>query len=61
MVPLFFDATVFDNDSIEDNAIEFLLDGGYLGKEDSILLTRGEVLGTAGSTNIMKILPVSGA
>lgn len=59
VVPLFFDAAAFDHDDVEAAAIEFLLDGGYLGKEDSILLTKGEVMGTAGSTNIMKILPVT--
>ncbi|MCB1843029.1 MAG: pyruvate kinase [Halioglobus sp.] len=59
VVPLFFDAAAFDHDSVETRAIEFLLDGGYLSKGDSILLTRGEAIGTAGSTNIMKILPVT--
>ena len=58
VVPLFFDATAFDHDSVEARAIEFLLDGGYLQKNDSILLTKGAIMGTAGSTNIMKILPV---
>lgn len=58
VVPLFFDATAFDRDSVEARAIEFLLDCGYLQKSDSILLTKGAILGTAGSTNIMKILPV---
>jgi pyruvate kinase len=58
VVPLFFDATVFDHEEVESIAIEFLLDGGYLLKGDSILLTRGELMGQAGSTNIMKILPV---
>jgi pyruvate kinase len=59
VVPLFFDATAFDSDSIETRAIEFLQDGGYLQKGDSILLTRGEVMGRSGSTNIIKIIPVS--
>ena len=58
VIPLFFDATAFDPDSVEARAIEFLLDGGYLQKGDSILLTKGAQMGTAGSTNIMKILPV---
>jgi pyruvate kinase len=58
VIPLFFDASAFDHDRVEARAIEFLLDGGYLQKDDSILLTKGEVLGRAGSTNIMKILPV---
>ena len=55
---LFFDAAAFDHDSVDGRAIEFLLDGGYLGKGDSIILTKGAVMGTAGSTSIMKILPV---
>tara|TARA_R110001592_G_scaffold363043_1_gene679717 strand:- start:203905 stop:205353 length:1449 start_codon:yes stop_codon:yes gene_type:complete len=58
VIPLFFDASAFDHDSVEARGIEFLLDGGYLQKGDSILLTKGEILGRAGSTNIMKILPV---
>jgi pyruvate kinase len=58
VVPLFFDATAFDHDSVEARAIEFLLDGGYLQKNDSILLTKGAIMGTPGATNIMKILPV---
>lgn len=59
VIPLFFDATAFDQDTVEARAIEFLLDGGYLQKLDSILLTKGEVMGRAGSTNIMKILAVA--
>jgi pyruvate kinase len=59
VVPLFFDATAFDHDSVDARAIEFLLDGGYLGMGDDIILTKGVVMGTAGSTNIMKILPVN--
>jgi pyruvate kinase len=58
VIPLFFDASAFDHDSVDARAIEFLLDGGYLKKDDSILLTKGSTLGTAGGTNIMKILPV---
>jgi pyruvate kinase len=59
VIPLFFDATAFDHDRVEARAIEFLLDGGYLQKHDSILLTKGQVIGRAGATNIMKILAVS--
>lgn len=58
VVPLFFDSAAFDAESVEARAIEFLLDGGYLDKHDSILLTKGSQMGTAGSTNIMKILQV---
>jgi pyruvate kinase len=59
VIPLFFDATAFEHDQVEARAIEFLLDGRYLHKGDSILLTKGTVIGRAGSTNIMKILPVN--
>jgi pyruvate kinase len=59
VIPLFFDADAFDQDSVESRAIEFLKDGGYLKKDDAILLTKGAVMGRAGSTSIMKILPVS--
>jgi len=58
VVPLFFDATAFDHDRVDGRAIEFLLDGGYLHKGDSIILTKGAVIGAPGSTSIMKILPV---
>ena len=59
VIPLFFDANAFDQDDVEPRAIELLVDGGYLQKHDSILLTKGSVQGEAGATNIMKILPVS--
>ena len=59
VVPLYFDASAFDQDEVEARAIEFLLDGGFLRKDDDILLTKGSVMGTAGYTNIMKILPVT--
>ena len=59
VVPLYFDADAFDADSVEARAIEFLSDGGYLARGDAILLTRGEVMGRSGSTNIMKLLPVT--
>ncbi len=58
VIPLYFDADSFDHDSIEARAIEFLRDNEYLEKGDALLLARGEVLGKAGSTNILKILPV---
>jgi pyruvate kinase len=58
VVPLFFAASAFAHDEVEARAIEFLKDGGYLQRDDSILLTKGTVMGQAGSTNIMKILPV---
>ncbi|MFO7552534.1 MAG: pyruvate kinase [Haliea sp.] len=59
VVPLFFDASVFDQDTVEASAIEFLCDEGQLHKGDAVLLTKGAVMGRPGSTNIMKILPVA--
>jgi len=59
VIPLFFDASAFGPEDVEARAIEFLKDGGYLSREDSILLTKGAIMGRSGSTNIMKILPVT--
>ena len=59
VIPLFFDASAFDDESVEARAIEFLCDGGYVQKSDSLLLTKGAVMGRSGSTNIMKIIPVT--
>lgn len=59
VIPLFFDASAFDQEDVEARAIEFLKDGSFLSKGDSILLTKGAVMGLSGSTNIMKILPVT--
>ena len=59
VVPLFFDASAFDQDEVDARAIEFLRDGAFLMKDDSILLTKGTMMGRTGSTNIMKILPVN--
>ena len=56
VVPLFFDASAFDSDAVEARAMEFLLDGGWVHKGDSILLTMGSIMGQQGSTNIIKIL-----
>ncbi|MDP5053158.1 MAG: pyruvate kinase [Congregibacter sp.] len=58
VIPLFFDAASFAHDDIEMSAIEFLRKNHFLAKGDALLLTRGEVMGTAGATNMMKILPV---
>jgi pyruvate kinase len=58
-VPLFFDASVFEQDTVEASAIEFLRDEGQLHKGDAVLLTKGAIMGRPGSTNIMKILPVT--
>ena len=58
VIPLYFDAKSFETERVEGAAIEFLRDNGYISNGDELLLTRGEVMGKAGSTNILKILPV---
>lgn len=58
VIPLYFDAGSFPAENVELHLIEFLRDNQFVAQEDSLLLTRGEVMGTAGSTNIMKILTV---
>ncbi|WP_439107693.1 pyruvate kinase [Congregibacter sp.] len=59
VIPLYFDASSLGQEDIEASAIEYLRDNDLLSKDDALLLTRGDVMGTAGGTNIMKILPVS--
>lgn len=59
VIPLYFDASVFDPEAMETRTVEFLRDSDYLGEGDALLLTRGEMMGHSGSTNIMKILAVS--
>ncbi|MFV0478685.1 MAG: pyruvate kinase [Parahaliea sp.] len=59
VIPLFFDAQAFEQEDIEARAIEFLYDSTYVQAKDSIMLTSGSQIGHPGSTNIMKILPVT--
>lgn len=58
VIPLYFDAGSFATENIEVSAIEYLMDNEFLEKGDSVLLTRGDVMGVAGSTNVLKILAV---
>ncbi|GAB5415669.1 MAG: pyruvate kinase [Congregibacter sp.] len=58
VVPLYFDAGSFPPEQVEQQLIEFLCDSRLVAREDALLLTRGEVLGQAGATNIIKILTV---
>lgn len=59
VIPLYFDAAAFDAASIETQAVAFLRSGSYLCVGDELLLTRGDITGLAGGTNILKLLPVS--
>lgn len=58
VIPLYFDAAAFEGGEVDARAIEYIKSGGFLAKGDSILLTKGMVMGQQGNTNIMKILPV---
>jgi pyruvate kinase len=58
VVPLYFDTTSLSSDSIEAHVIEFLRSSAFVGEGDSLLLSRGEIMGAAGATNMLKILPV---
>ena len=58
VIPLYFDAAAFEGGEVDARAIEYIKSGGFLAKGDSILLTKGAVMGQKGNTNIMKILPV---
>ena len=58
VIPLYFDAAAFDGGEVDARAIEYIKSGGFLATGDSILLTKGMVMGQQGNTNILKILPV---
>jgi pyruvate kinase len=58
VIPLYFDARMFEPEVIEERAVEFLKDGRYVVSGDSIILTKGAIMGQTGSTNILKILNV---
>ena len=58
VIPLYFDYRMFAPEVIEERAVEFLKDGKYVDSGDAMILTKGEIMGRAGSTNILKILNV---
>lgn len=58
VIPLHFDEDGTAMDAVEARAIDYLLARGYLAAGDELLLTRGEIAGLAGGTNVLKILPV---
>ena len=57
VVPLFFDPDGVADD-LERRVIEFLRDRRYVARGDALILTRGDRLGVAGGTNLLKILAV---
>ena len=58
VVPLYFDAGAFSPEEVDAQAIEYIKSCGLLSKNDSVILTKGVVVGERGNTNIMQILPV---
>jgi pyruvate kinase len=56
VTPLYFDTGKDSENSLQDRALSYLKDAGYCKTGDSILLTRGDVMGSSGHTNTMKIL-----
>lgn len=61
VIPLYFPTDNLERGSLEAHAIEFLRGLDYLQDGDDILLSMGDRHGTAGSTNIMKIIRVEQA
>ena len=59
VVPLYFDASVFEPGTTEARTVEFLRDNDYVEQGDALLLTLGEEIGVPGATNIMRFLEVS--
>ncbi len=59
VIPLYFDATMFVPELIEERAVEFLKDGDYVEPGDAMILTKGVVMGQRGSTSILKILEIA--
>jgi pyruvate kinase len=58
VIPLYFDFSAFSPEDLEARTMEFLFDGGHVHRGDHVLMTLGNRMGLAGTTNIMKILTV---
>ena len=56
VIPLHFEHVTSDHATLQSEALNFLRDSGYCDAGQSILLTYGDVLGSSGLTNTMKIL-----
>lgn len=58
VIPLYFTTDDLQRGTLEDRAIGFLQDYGFLREGDDILMSMGDEHGMAGGTNMMKILRV---
>lgn len=56
--PVPFDATQIHRPEINKNAIEELLERGFVSKGDLVIITKGSSMGVHGGTNSMKIVEV---
>jgi len=56
--PLDFDITNLSSDEINRKAVEVLEKRGLVDKDDLVILTKGDLVGVHGGTNVMKILKV---
>lgn len=56
--PHFFDFFKIPSDSVNREVIHFLRDLHYLEDGNWVILTRGDIIGEGGGTNVLKILRV---
>ncbi len=54
--PVHFDPTQYTEDSVNDAAVQCLVDTGFLVANQWVLLTRGDIIGVDGHSNSMKLL-----
>jgi len=58
VIPLYFDHSEESEAEVQQRVIDILkIDSGFL-SGDSILLTRGEIMGSPGNTNVLKIITI---
>ena len=58
VIPLFFDPEEKNDAEIQQQVLDFLKQDQNFNTGDSILMTRGEVMGSPGNTNVLKILKI---
>lgn len=57
--PHYFDFSKTPSDQVNSQVIHYLRDSHYLDESDWVILTRGDVIGQGGGTNVLKILQVA--
>jgi len=56
--PIHFDVTQYSESEVHQKAVDTLKEKGIVDKGDLVILTKGDLLGVRGGTNVMKILEV---